>query len=99
MAKTGGGSWPFYVSGPLLAVLTVLTLYVCNDPVGLGDAMTVASEYCIESVESRRLTAPPMDWQFGLLFGIFIGTLGMAALSRDLKPKFSSESGPAAAGL
>lgn len=99
MAKTGGGAWPFYVSGPLLAVLTVLSLYLFDSPVGMGDAMTVASEYCVESVESRRLAAPPMDWQFGLLFGIFIGALGMAALARDLKPKLSSETGPVASGL
>ena len=36
-----------------------------------------------------------MDWQFGLLFGIFVGALGMAALSGDLKPKFSEGSGTA----
>ena len=35
MAKTGGNSWPFYVSGPLLAVLTVLSLYLFDSPVGI----------------------------------------------------------------
>ena len=91
MAKNGSNTWPFYVTGPLLALLTVLALYCFNAPVGLGDALTVASEYCAEAVKSREFAAPPLDWQLGLLLGVFIGALGAAALAGDIRPKLAED--------
>ncbi len=88
MKKTASGHWPFYISGPLLAVLIVLSLYLFNDTVGLGETFTMVSEYCVDSVESRSLEAPPMDWQLGLLIGIFLGAAGAAAAGKEWKLRF-----------
>lgn len=97
MAKTDGSngakSWPFYISGTVLAFLTVLSLYMFNDSIGLGDAMTMASEHCVEGVTEQDWDALPLDWQLGLLLGIFLGALGTSALSGGFKPKFSDGSG------
>lgn len=98
MAKTGGSagakSWPFYVSGPVLALLVVLSLYLFNDSIGLGEAMTVASEHCVEGVQEQEWDALPLDWQMGLLLGVFLGALGTAVLSGKYKPQFSDVAGP-----
>ena len=100
MAKSndtaGGKSWPFYISGPVLAFLTVLSLYMFNDSIGLGDAMTVASEHCVEGVTEQDWDALPLDWQTGLLLGIFLGALGTAALSGGFKARLSNGEGSAA---
>ena len=97
MAKTDGSigtkSWPFYISGSVLAFLTVLSLYMFNDSIGLGDAMTLASEHCVEGVTDQDWDALPLDWQLGILLGIILGAVGTAALSGWYKPRFSDGEG------
>ena len=90
---SGGKSWPLYISGPALAFLTVLSLYLFNDSIGLGDARTVASEHCVEGVTEQDWDALPLDWQLGLLLGIFLGALGTAALAGGYKPRISEGEG------
>ena len=92
-AKSTAKTWPFYISGPALAFLTVLSLYLFNDSIGLGDAMAVASEHCVEGVTEQDWDALPLDWQLGLLLGIFLGALGTAALSGWYKPSISDGEG------
>ena len=84
--------WPFYVSGPLLALLTVFSLYVFNDVIGMGDALTVATEYCGDAVMTRQLDGPPpLDWQMGLLIGLFIGALIATLIGGKFEPEMSPE--------
>ena len=91
--EAGSGSWPFWISGSALAFLTVLSLYLFNDSIGLGDAMTMASEHCVEGVTEQDWDALPLDWQLGLLLGIILGAVGTAALSGWYKPSFSDGEG------
>ena len=95
-AESGAKCWPFWVSGSALAFLTVLSLYLFNDSVGLGDAMTMASEHCVEGVTDQDWDALPLDWQLGILLGIILGTIGTAALSGWYKPRFSDGEGSVA---
>lgn len=86
--------WPFYISGPLLAILGVGSLYLFNDVIGMGDAMTVANEYCENVVENGTSAAadlPTLDWQLGLLIGIFVGALLTAAIGGAFKPEVMTE--------
>ena len=47
--------WPFYVSGPLLALLLAGSLCLFGDPVGLPAAMTAMTEYCDSAVAGQSL--------------------------------------------
>lgn len=88
--------WPFYVSGPLFAVLLVLSLYLFDDQPGMSDAVTVVGEYMGESVADQSLSRPPqLDWQLGLLIGIFVGALAAALAGGKYKPEFSAPGGGA----
>lgn len=80
--------WPFYISGPLFALLIVTSLYVFNEPVGMSDAMTVAGEYCNEAIVDQELDRPPpLDWQLGLLLGLFVGALVAALIGNKYQPE------------
>lgn len=93
MIKALSGKWPFYVNGVLIALTVILGLYFFNDGLGMSDGMTVISEYCRESVQEKKLAeAPPMDWQTGFLFGIFIGALAAAITSGQWKLRVIQES-------
>ena len=92
-AVSGAKCWPFWLSGSALAFLTVLSLYMFNDSIGLGDAMTMASEHCVEGVTDQDWDALPLDWQLGILLGIILGAIGTAALSGWYKPRFSDGEG------
>ncbi len=86
--------WPFYISGPLLALLMVLSLFIFDDVIGLGDALTVATEYCGGAVTERQFgDPPPLDWQLGLLIGLFIGALVGALMGNKFKPELMAEGG------
>ncbi len=84
--------WPFYISGTLLALMMVLSFYVFDDVIGLGDAMTVVTEYCGDTVMDRSMgEPPPLDWQLGLLIGLFVGSLVGAVVGNKFKPEFMSD--------
>ncbi len=84
--------WPFFISGPLLALLMIFALYVFDDVIGMGDAMTVATEYGTKAVQRQKLDAPPpLDWQLGLLFGMFLGALVAVLIGNKFKPECFSE--------
>ena len=87
--------WPFYVSGPLLALLLAGSLCLFGDPVGLTAAMTAMTEYCDSAVAGQSLPdAPAMDWQLAMLFGLFFGALIAAASGGNFKLEFfDGESG------
>ena len=64
----------------------VLSLFIFDDVIGLGDALTVATEYCGGAVTERQFgDPPPLDWQLGLLIGLFIGALVCAFLGNKYK--------------
>ena len=84
--------WPFYVSGPLLALLLAGSLCLFGDPVGLTAAMTAMTEYCDSAVAGQSLPdAPAMDWQLAMLFGLFFGALIAAASGGNFKLEFFDE--------
>lgn len=88
--------WPFYVSGPLLALLLAGSLCLFGDPVGLTAAMTAMTEYCDSAVAGQSLPdAPAMDWQLAMLFGLFFGAL-IAAPPAAISSWNSSMKSPAA---
>lgn len=86
------GKWPFYVSGPLLAILVVLSLYIFNDVIGMGDATTVATEYCSEALREHRAGDPPsLDWQLGLFIGILVGAFVAVLMGNKYKAELMAE--------
>lgn len=86
--------WPFYISGALLAILVALSMYLFNDYIGLSDAMIAVSDYCDKAVMDQNLAQPlpEMDWQFGMLFGIFFGALCASLMSNNFKFELLTDS-------
>ena len=62
--------WPFYISGTALAITVLLSLYVLNDTIGMGDSMTAASTFCKETLNDGNLNSIPCN--FYTVFAIFI---------------------------
>lgn len=96
------GKWSPYLSGTLLAVLFVLSLYVLDSPTGLSDAYLMISEYGRVAIADRTfgrelLDRFPFDWQTGFLIGICAGAMVAAILGGQWKfrifPESSSQQG------
>ncbi len=83
--------WPFYISGPLLALLCIVPLYIFDAPAGLGKAMETAGEYFSHAAENGTVSdLPGLNWELGLLGGIFAGALLTAAMTGAFKPELMS---------
>ncbi len=71
--------WPFYFSGTMLAFIILLSLYILNDVIGMGDTMTVANEFCHKSIDSGTPKAVPFDYctifAVAMMFGAFTASL------------------------
>ena len=94
LTKIFTGKWSSYVSGAVIAFFFVLALYILDSPTGLSDAYIMISEYCEESIYSRKVLEPPfLDWQTGFLIGIFIGAIVAAVLGGEWKLRMIPESG------
>lgn len=88
--------WPFFLTGPLLALLIVLSLALFNDNIGLSESLTAVSEYCDDAVANRELPdAPEMDWRNLLLLGILIGAVIAAAAGKTFHLEFGDDDGSA----
>ncbi len=84
--------WPFYISGPLLALTVLANLYIFDDELGMGEALRVISTYSVDSVaEGELAAAPAFDWQLGFLAGIFLGALLTGFLADSCKAEFMPE--------
>ena len=87
------GKWPFYISGTALAVLMTGSLYLFNDPIGLGDTLRMMGEYGADAGGGAVSSPPPLDWQSGFLFGLFFGGLAAALMSANFRFKLLADCG------
>lgn len=90
------GKWHWLFSGAMLAVLILLGLYLFDAPLGLSDALSAFSVYCRETVETQSLDVwPELNWQNGILLGVFIGAFCSALCTGEwrLKIGFDDASG------
>jgi len=73
--------WPFYVAGLLLPVLIVLGLFCFDSVLGLSESWLAIFDY----IEDGSKGLPPLNWQTGLLGGIFLGALIGSVASDQFK--------------
>lgn len=93
-AKWGGVS-----SGIALALVFMLGLFLFGEMPGLGDGMKVLSRYCRDAMDYGELDhLPPLDWEVGMIAGLFLGGLAGSLAGGDFKFMFFNEDGGPIAG-
>lgn len=93
MIKMITGQWVYFIVAPMLAFLMLLTLYLLDAAVGMGDAYLVLSQYCGDVIKNRQLDKFPIDWQTGFIGGMVIGGAIAAIISGEWKFKLFPEDG------
>jgi len=82
--------WPWWQAGLLLGLISVITFYTANSPLGTsttfvraaGMVLNVAAPDHVAHNAYYGKTKPIVDWQFMLVIGIPIGAYLAARLSR-----------------
>ena len=95
MTKLKKTNWPFYVTGPLLALWIVLALSCFNDNIGLSEDLTAVGEYCDEAVANREIpqSLPEMIWSHLLLAGVIAGAALAAVAGRSFRLETTGSDG------
>ena len=70
------GKWNEIVSGAVIALFFIITLYILNTPIGLSNSYLMLSEYCQDVIHAEKIIEPDFwNWETGFLFGILLGGL------------------------
>ncbi len=86
--------WSGFSGGIVLALVFMLALFLFGEMPGLGDGMKILSRYCKDAVDYGELDRlPPLDWEVGLIIGLFIGGLAGTLASGEFKFMFFNEDG------
>ena len=85
--------WPFYFSGTMLAFVILLSLYLLNDVVGMGESMTFVKEFCTKSIESGSLREVPFDYCTVFAAGLMLGAFTASIFSGNFKFQISPDCG------
>lgn len=85
--------WPFYFSGTMLAFIILLSLYVLNDTVGMGDSITIANEFCNKSIDSGRPQAVHFDYCTIFAVGLMLGAFTASIFSNNFRLQFAPDCG------
>ncbi len=84
LTKIVSGKWPPFLAGPMLAFLFILSFYLLDSPLGITEGYNEISQYCRESIQSRKLEGyPPLVWQTGFLAGVLLGAFAAAIISAN----------------
>lgn len=86
--NTTGGAWDPYLVGGLIGILSMATFYFSNKPLGVSTAYArlagllgyLVSRPHTDSLKFYQDTAPKIEWEVMLAFGIIVGAF-FAALS------------------
>jgi len=82
--------WPWWQAGLLLGLISMITFYTANSPLGTSTTFSRAAGMVVGLVAPDHVAAnayykmakPIVDWQFMLVLGIPIGAYLAARLSR-----------------
>ena len=85
--------WPFYFSGTILAFAILLSLYVLNDVLGMGEAMTAVNEFCRKSFDSGRPEMVHFDYCAVFAGGIMLGAFTASLFSNNFRIQLTPDCG------
>ena len=86
LTKIVSSKWPPYMAGPALAFLFIMSFYLLDSPLGISEGYNELSQYCRESIQSKKLEGyPPLVWQTGFLAGVLLGALVAAVMTSNWK--------------
>lgn len=85
--------WPFYFGGTMLAFAVLLSMYVLNDVIGMGESMTAINEFCSKTVESGTVRAVPFDYCTIFAVGIMLGAFTASIFSGNFKIQIAPDCG------
>ncbi|MBR2509664.1 MAG: YeeE/YedE family protein [Lentisphaeria bacterium] len=85
--------WPFYFSGTMLAFAILLSLYVLNDVLGMGEAMTAVNEFCHKSFDAGRPQRVHFDYCTVFAFGIMLGAFTASIFSNNFRIQITPDCG------
>lgn len=91
MFKIITGQWVYFLVAPMLAFLMLLTLYLLDASVGMGEAYLFLSQYCGDILKNGNLEKFPVDWQTGFIGGMVLGAIIAAVISGEWKLKLFPE--------
>lgn len=77
--------WPFYISGTMLAVIILFSMYVLNDVIGMGETMTVVNKFCRRTLNSRPVSGISLDYCTVLGLGIILGAFTASIFSNNFR--------------
>jgi len=75
-------NWSPWISGILLSILFVLTLFLLDEPVGTNSAYSMLIDQGREVID---INEPTINWEIIYIIGVFIGALIAAILGKGFK--------------
>lgn len=85
--------WPFYFSGTMLAFAILLSLYVLNDVLGMGEAMTAVNEFCHKTFDYGSPQKVPFDYCTVFAVGIMLGAFTASLFSNNFRFQITPDCG------
>lgn len=85
--------WPFYFSGTMLAFAILLSLYILNDVLGMGEALTAVNEFCNKTFESGRPERVHFDYCTVFACGIMLGAFTASIFSNNFRIQITPDCG------
>lgn len=85
--------WPFYFSGTVLAFIVLLSMYVLNDTLGMGESVTAVNEFCSDSVQSGSMQKMQFDYSTVFAACMMLGAFTASLFSNNFKLQIAPDCG------
>ena len=85
--------WPFYFSGTVLAFTVLLSMYVLNDTLGMGESVTAVNEFCTDSVQSGSIKKIKINYSMVFAFCMMLGAFTASLFSNNFRLQIAPDCG------
>lgn len=85
--------WPFYFSGTALTFIVLLSLYMLNDTIGMGESATAVNEFCTDSVQSGSVQKIHFNYTTVFAVSLMLGAFTASLFSNNFKFQISPDCG------
>ena len=85
--------WPFYFSGTVLAFTVLLSMYVLNDILGMGESVTAVNEFCTDSVQSGSIQQIHLEYSTVFAISMMLGAFTASLFSNNFRLQIAPDCG------